>query len=158
MIERCLFSASTETKMIAFNTVVWPVLAYASQVWSPYIKTLTEKVTTVQRRLLSGRTDSVLWRQYRTWRKKKTPKFELSKKLWIWFIWNTIYWLDFFNTSDSTHHFFNTSDSTHQETLDPHLGLDQLRTFSFYNRMRPILEGQEPGSLMQSNILLFLYH
>jgi len=50
MIRRCLFSASTKTKMIAFNTVVWPVLEYASQVWSPYIKTIIDKVETVQRR------------------------------------------------------------------------------------------------------------
>jgi len=49
MIGRCLFSATTETKMIAFNTVVWPVLEYASQVWSPYIKTLLDNVETVQR-------------------------------------------------------------------------------------------------------------
>ncbi|KAF6039593.1 SPHK1 [Bugula neritina] len=50
MIGRCLFSASTETKMITFNTVVRPVLEYASQVWSPYIKTLIDNVETVQRR------------------------------------------------------------------------------------------------------------
>jgi len=36
--------------MIAFNTVVRPVLEYASQVWSPYIKTLIDNVETVQRR------------------------------------------------------------------------------------------------------------
>jgi len=50
MIGRCLFSASTDTKMIAFNTVVRPVLEYASQVWPPYIKTLIDKVETFQRR------------------------------------------------------------------------------------------------------------
>jgi len=50
IIGRCLFSASTETKMIAFNTIVRPVLEYTSQVWSPYIKTLIDKVETVQRR------------------------------------------------------------------------------------------------------------
>ncbi|KAF6039691.1 hypothetical protein EB796_002001 [Bugula neritina] len=48
-IGRCLFTASTETKMIAFNTVVRPVLEYASQVWSPYIKILIDKVETVLR-------------------------------------------------------------------------------------------------------------
>ncbi|KAF6039620.1 hypothetical protein EB796_002080 [Bugula neritina] len=38
--------------MIAFNTVVRPVLEYASQVWPPYIKTLIDKVETVQRRAI----------------------------------------------------------------------------------------------------------
>ncbi|KAF6019972.1 CPS1 [Bugula neritina] len=64
MIGRCLFSASTKTKMIAFNTVVWPVLEYASQVWSPYIKTLIDKVETVQRRAVNLKWILFTWSRY----------------------------------------------------------------------------------------------
>ena len=50
MIRRCLFNASSKTKMLAFNTVVRPVLEYASQVWSPHTKGLQDKLETIQRR------------------------------------------------------------------------------------------------------------
>ena len=36
--------------MLAFNTVVRPVLEYASQVWSPHTKGLQDKLKTIQRR------------------------------------------------------------------------------------------------------------
>jgi len=42
---------------------------------------------------------------------------------------------------------FNTSYLTRRGTLNPHFGLDQFK-FSFNNRMRPILKGQDPDSLM----------
>ena len=44
MLIRCLFNASTGIKLIAFNTVVRPVLEYASQVWSPHTKKLIEQL------------------------------------------------------------------------------------------------------------------
>ena len=53
---RCLFNATSEIKLIAFNTttttttVVRPVLEYASQVWSPHTKQLIEQLETIQRR------------------------------------------------------------------------------------------------------------
>ena len=50
MIIRCIFNASFEIKLLAFNTVVHPVLEYASQVWSPHIKQLIEQLETIQRR------------------------------------------------------------------------------------------------------------
>ena len=43
------FNASTEIELIAFNTVVRPVLEYASQVWSPHTRKLIEKLETIQR-------------------------------------------------------------------------------------------------------------
>ena len=43
------FNASSKTKMLAFNTVVRPVLKYASQVWSPHTKELQDKLETIQR-------------------------------------------------------------------------------------------------------------
>ena len=36
MIRRCLGPASTKTCMNAFNSVVRPILEYASQVWAPF--------------------------------------------------------------------------------------------------------------------------
>ena len=50
MIIRCIFNASFEIKLLAFNTVVRPVLEYASQVWSPHTKQLIEQLETIQRR------------------------------------------------------------------------------------------------------------
>ena len=52
MMIRCLFNATSEIKLIAFNstTVVRPVLEYASQVWSPHTKQLIEQLETIQRR------------------------------------------------------------------------------------------------------------
>ena len=50
MIIRCIFNASFEIKLIAFNTMVRPVLEYASQVWSSHTKQLIEQLETIQRR------------------------------------------------------------------------------------------------------------
>ena len=64
MVMRCLFNASMQTISLALNTVVRPVIEYASQVWSPHTKVLVDKLETIQRLAVKwvfklGRTDSV---------------------------------------------------------------------------------------------------
>ena len=53
LITRCLFNASSDTKMVSFNTIVRPILECASPVWSPYHKGLMAKLETVQRRAVN---------------------------------------------------------------------------------------------------------
>jgi hypothetical protein len=64
MIKRCLTYACSKTKITAFNTIVRPILEYATQVWSPWEVGLTKEVDRVHRRGIRwaynlDRTDSV---------------------------------------------------------------------------------------------------
>jgi hypothetical protein len=52
MIKRCLDGANTKTKVIAFNTVVRPILEYATQVWSPSEVGLIRDIDRVHRRAI----------------------------------------------------------------------------------------------------------
>ena len=47
MIRRCLHTADSKTKLLAFNTVVRPILEYATQVWSPREVGLTKSIDTI---------------------------------------------------------------------------------------------------------------
>lgn len=51
MIKRCLgTSSNSKTCMTSFNSVVRPILEYASQVWSPHTQSLTQELSMVQRK------------------------------------------------------------------------------------------------------------
>jgi len=52
MIRRCLEGANSETKILAFNTVVRPILEYATQVWSLHIKKQVQRLDKIHRRAL----------------------------------------------------------------------------------------------------------
>lgn len=64
MLMRCLHYAPSKIKLLAFNTVVRPIMEYASQVWSPHTKTHSDKLEVILRRAVRwafhlGRRDSV---------------------------------------------------------------------------------------------------
>ena len=50
MIRRCLQEANIKTKLLAFNTVVRPILEYATQVWSPGEIGLSRSIEMIQRK------------------------------------------------------------------------------------------------------------
>ena len=50
MLQRSLRGASSKTKILAFNTVVRPLLDYASPVWSPYNKGPSYEIDKIQQR------------------------------------------------------------------------------------------------------------
>lgn len=64
MIRRCLQVADCNTKLLAFNTVVRPVLEYATQVWSPSEVGLNKNIDRIHRRAIKwiyrmGRRESI---------------------------------------------------------------------------------------------------
>lgn len=52
IVRRCLDGADSKTKLLAFNSVVRPILEYATQVWSPHVDKLSMVIDTVHRRAL----------------------------------------------------------------------------------------------------------
>ena len=52
MIRRCLHTADSKTKLLAFNTVVRPILEYATQVWSPREVGLIKSIDTIHRKAI----------------------------------------------------------------------------------------------------------
>jgi hypothetical protein len=50
MLARVLKSADTKTRMVAYNTLVRPVLEYGCQVWDPYLKKDIKKLEKIQNR------------------------------------------------------------------------------------------------------------
>jgi hypothetical protein len=52
LIKRNLREAPTKTKLVAFNSVVRPILEYASQVWSPHQAGLSKSIDMVQRKAM----------------------------------------------------------------------------------------------------------
>jgi len=52
LLRRCLKGSSKKLKNLAFNTIAMPILEYASQVWSPYIKYLEKDLDRIHRSAL----------------------------------------------------------------------------------------------------------
>lgn len=52
MIRRALQEAPVKTKLVAYNTIVRPILEYATQVWSPHNVGLTKSIDMVQRKAI----------------------------------------------------------------------------------------------------------
>lgn len=146
MIRRCLFNASSKTKMLAFNTVVRPVLEYASQVWSPHTKGLQDKLETIQRR-------AVRW-AFRLEPLDSVTECMTSNDVVVLGARRQELDLNFLRRVEfglyevdlSTYISFNESHFTRHGTINPHFVLDQFK-YSFYNRMRPFIKGREPEPL-----------
>ena len=52
LLQRGLAQAPTKMKLLAYKTIVRPVLEYASQVWSPHLKSQSENLQKIQRRAI----------------------------------------------------------------------------------------------------------
>ena len=142
LLNRCLFSASDKTKIISFNSIVRPILEYASQVWSPYNKGLIDKLETVQRRAvkwafrlapLESITECM---EINNIRQLKDRRHELDETL-IKKVKLGLYDIDI-----SDYVSFNLSHYTRHGTINPHFRLDQFK-YSFYNRMTFMINGQD---------------
>lgn len=145
LITRCLFNASSDTKMISFNTIVRPILEYASPVWSPYNKGLIAKLETVQRR-------AVKWAYRLATLESITNCMEENsiaqladrrKELDEKFIKKIEFGLYDVNINDYVS--FNNSHFTRHGAINPHYRLDQFK-YSFYNRMSSSLCGHNFGT------------
>lgn len=148
MLRRCLNYASPKTAILAFNTVVRPILEYASQVWSPYTQCRSDDLERIQRR-------AVRWAF-------KIPKFcsvsdindknnkfisvsdimdknnisTLSSrrdKLDLTFLEKLQ--LGDYKINIRDYVLFNDCHFTRGNTLNPHFNTNQYK-YSFYNRMR----------------------
>ena len=143
LIKRCLFDASTKTKLLAFNTIVRPVLEYACQVWSPHIKSLVDKLETVQRRgvrwifrLKPLDSVSECMRDNNIQQlieRRQDLDYSFIKKIEF-----GLYEIDL-----GEYISYNNSYRTRKGTINPHFTLDQFK-FSFYNRVRPMIETGRP--------------
>ena len=134
VIIRCLFNASTDIKLIAFNTV----FEYASRVWSPHTKKLIEQLETIQRRAvrwifklerLDGVTDCMLENGIEELEiRRQDLDLKLLRKIEF----------GHYDVDLSNYVSFNLSYLTRHGTVNPHFGSDQFK-FSFFNRMRPMV-------------------
>ena len=84
MLRRCLFRVNPRTSITAYNTVTRPILEYASQVWSPYTKSLSEQLETIQRRAVRWvyrrhGLDSVLQAMSENKFQTEEPRIDLDK-------------------------------------------------------------------------------
>ena len=138
MMIRCLFNASTGIKLIAFNTVVRPVLEYASQVWSPHTKQLIEQLETIQRRAvrwmfklkrLDSVTDCMLDNSIEELEIQRLF-LDLKMLMKIEFCHNDVNLSNYIS--------FNFSYLTRHGSANPHFGSDQFK-FSFFSQMRPLV-------------------
>ena len=105
-------------KLISFNTIVCPILEYASPVWSLYNKGLIEKLETVQRR-------AVKWAYGFATLESITDCME--------------------DIDINNYVSFNLSHFTRHSAINPHYRLDQFK-YSFYNRMSSSLHGHNIGT------------
>ena len=141
LIRRCLFNASISTKIVAYNTIVRPLLEYACQVWSPHAKGLTDKLETIQRRGVRwifrlGPMDSVTeCMRVNSIQELKDRREDLDLKFLKRIVFG-LYDLDLNNYIS-----FNPSHQTRHGVVHPHFRIDQYK-HSFYNRMAPNVVGQ----------------
>lgn len=135
MMMRCLFNASIQTKMLAFTTVVRPILEYASQVWSPHTKLLVDKLETIQRRAvrwvfrlgqMDGVSECMKSNEIETLAvRREDLDFKFLKRIEFG-LYDLV--LDEYIS-------FNQFYQTRHGTVNPHFGNDQFK-FSFFNRVR----------------------
>lgn len=138
MMIRCLFNTSFKTKMIAFNTVVRPVLEYASQVWSPHTKALIDQIERIQRRAVRWifrleKLDSVS----ECMEANSVEKLEKRRQdLDLTFLKKIEFGL--YDLDLNSYINFNQAYLTRHGAINPHFGTDQYK-FSFFNRMLPLV-------------------
>lgn len=142
LIRRCLFSASTDTKLTAYNAVVRPILEYACQVWSPHNKSLIARLETIQRRAVRwayrlGPLESVTTCMEENNIKELVIRRQELDLNFIKRIEFGLYDLDL-----NDYISFNQIHFTRGGTIAPHFHLDQFK-FSFYNRTRTLINNIE---------------
>jgi len=135
MLRRCLQGAPETTCLLAFNTIVRPILEYASPVWSPFTIGLVRNVDMIQRRAIRWvfslkKLDSVTESM-----KEHDIKslLERRKDLDLMFLKRIEFGCYNIRIKDYIH--FNESYNTRGGTLNPHFYLNQFK-HSFFNRMR----------------------
>ena len=121
--------------MNAFNSVVRPILEYASQVWAPYNTALIKDLDMVQRRAIRwayrlSKMDSVT----DTMQKHNiTSLFDRRSELDIQFLRRVEFGDVGVDLADYLT--FNTTYNTRHRTINPHLTVNSFK-YSYYNRMR----------------------
>ena len=135
MLRRCLSDADPKTCMLAYNSIVRPTLEYASQVWSPHTKCLSEKLEKIQRRAIRwayriSRMDSVCDEM------SNHDILSLSDRrdeLDLRFLVKIQVGEYYIELKDYIR--FNATHNTRGKTINPHFSTN-IYKFSFYNRMR----------------------
>ena len=135
MLRRCLFRANPKTSITAYKTVTRPILEYASQVWSPYTKSLSGQLETIQRRAvrwayrlygLDSVSQAMCENEIQTLEERR---IDLDKK----FLAKVECGLYGINLRDYV--IVNSAYNTRHGIVNPHFGCDQFKN-SYYNRMR----------------------
>lgn len=135
MLRRSLYGADSNTCILAYNTVVRPVMEYASQVWSPQTKSLSDSLEKINRR-------AVRW-AYRVPRLGSISELMTNKcilslsdrrdQLDLRFLAGVQ--LGDYDLQLKNYITFNTHHNTRGNTVNPHFHLNQFK-FSYFNRMR----------------------
>ena len=139
MLRRSLHGANSKTCMLAFNSVVRPILEYASQVWSPYTKTQAEDLEKIHRRAIRWAfriprlssvsaimtSNNIVPLSYR--RDQLDERFLAKIQLGDYMV----------NLKEFIT--FNTCHNTRGNTINPHYSCNQFK-FSYYNRMRTFVK------------------
>ena len=135
MLTRCLNYANAKTKLFDFNSIVRPTVEYASQVWSPEVKTQIKAIDRVQRK-------SVRWVYHLEPLDSVTETmhahdivslFDRRQQLDTQLI-NKIQLGDY-NIDIRDYIQFNTAHDTRGNTINPQFNSNIFR-HTFYNRMR----------------------
>ena len=143
MLRRCLNMASSKTSMLAFNSVVRPILEYASQVWSPNTKVLVDELEKIQRRAVRWafripKFNNVTEFKYNSVTEKMNSN-DIStlcsrrEKLDLNFIERVQ--LGDYQIKLSDYILVNEAHNTRGKTINPHFNTNQFK-FSYFNRMR----------------------
>lgn len=134
MLRRCLHEANFRTKHLAYVTVVRPILEYACQVWSPYLKGQRDALERVQRRAVRwmcrlARLDSVSDKMVDVDIKELAVRRE---ELDLYFLRKAEFGMVEMCIRDYVN--FNEHHNTRSRGINPHFNIDQFK-FSFFNRM-----------------------
>ena len=139
MLRRCLNGASSKTQLLAFNTVVRPILEYACQVWSPHQSGLCERLEKILRR-------AVRW-AYRILKYESVTDVMERHGISSLSCRRQILDKTFIEKAQLGHFGIHLGDyitsngihNTRGKTTNPHFNTDQFK-FSYYNRMRPYIK------------------
>ena len=138
MLKRHISHASSQTKLLAFNSIVRTTLEYACQVWSPYKKGLSKLIDNVQRK-------AVRW-IYRLPRICSVTECMCNHGI-VPFSIRRLHLDETFLRKVEANHYkvnlsdyikFNTVHNTRHRTLDTHHRLNQAK-YSYFNRARKLL-------------------
>ena len=135
LLQRGLVGAPTKVKMLSYTSIVRPILEYASQVWSPEFKTLSNQLEKVQRRAIRWaykihKFDSVSDAMQKH---NITSLFDRRIEADIAFLRR----LEFgdYQLKLSNYITGNTAHNTRHGTINPHFRTNVFRN-SYYNRIR----------------------